>query len=81
MTQSVLVGDEEVWWCIEEMKVTIVVVDIGGDRDGDDGEGGGRRLFSRCCGDDGDDDGDKGSVEMVVMGCGCWRVGAAPKKY
>nr|GFC10092.1 hypothetical protein [Tanacetum cinerariifolium] len=24
------------------------------------------------CGDDGDDDGDKGGVEMVVMGCGLW---------
>ncbi|GKE35687.1 hypothetical protein Tco_1455009 [Tanacetum coccineum] len=26
------------------------------------------------CGDDGDDDGDKGGVEMVVMGCGLWAV-------
>ncbi|GJV75883.1 hypothetical protein Tco_1507467 [Tanacetum coccineum] len=35
------------------------------------GQGGVVRWW---CGDDGDDDGDKGGVEMVVMGCGLWAV-------
>nr|GEV71512.1 hypothetical protein [Tanacetum cinerariifolium] len=73
-------GVEEVCWCVEEIKVTMVVVDLGGDRDKDDGEGGGRQLWRvvvRClvlvdlwwrrwCGDGGGDI-DGGMIVVVAM--------------